>query len=116
MLVLASSSRWTAASCNSNSRSLSVLYSRVCVFFCFFFSSRRRHTRWTGDWSSDVCSSDLSKARPWAWLSEWGPVVPKNGGHGDLGIGILLPRDAVVDWKETSDHYMALSRDRKSVV
>src|SRR5580704_9527667 len=28
---------------------------------CFFFSSRRRHTRWTGDWSSDVCSSDLTK-------------------------------------------------------
>src|SRR5690348_1164037 len=27
----------------------------------FFFSSRRRHTRWTGDWSSDVCSSDLSE-------------------------------------------------------
>src|SRR5690348_17916496 len=25
----------------------------------FFFSSRRRHTRWTGDWSSDVCYSDL---------------------------------------------------------
>src|SRR5690348_17550661 len=30
---------------------------------CFFFSSRRRHTRWTGDWSSDVCSSDLRAAR-----------------------------------------------------
>src|SRR5438876_11211833 len=29
----------------------------------FFFSSRRRHTRWTGDWSSDVCSSDLSLRR-----------------------------------------------------
>src|SRR5690348_18171795 len=28
-------------------------------FLVFFFSSRRRHTRWTGDWSSDVCSSDL---------------------------------------------------------
>src|SRR5713226_9771890 len=28
---------------------------------CFFFSSRRRHTRWTGDWSSDVCSSDLAE-------------------------------------------------------
>src|SRR6266487_6910248 len=27
----------------------------------FFFSSRRRHTRWTGDWSSDVCSSDLGR-------------------------------------------------------
>src|SRR5260370_1190478 len=27
----------------------------------FFFSSRRRHTRFKCDWSSDVCSSDLSK-------------------------------------------------------
>src|SRR5256884_6337207 len=27
--------------------------------FCFFFSSRRRHTRCSRDWSSDVCSSDL---------------------------------------------------------
>src|SRR6266481_9574136 len=26
----------------------------------FFFSSRRRHTRWNCDWSSDVCSSDLT--------------------------------------------------------
>src|SRR5260370_30381237 len=26
---------------------------------CFFFSSRRRHTRFKCDWSSDVCSSDL---------------------------------------------------------
>src|SRR5699024_837691 len=30
------------------------------VFFAFFFSSRRRHTRSKRDWSSDVCSSDLS--------------------------------------------------------
>src|SRR5438094_8755071 len=29
------------------------------VFDFFFFSSRRRHTRSYGDWSSDVCSSDL---------------------------------------------------------
>src|SRR5690625_6702957 len=28
--------------------------------FAFFFSSRRRHTRWPRDWSSDVCSSDLN--------------------------------------------------------
>src|SRR5439155_4609014 len=27
--------------------------------YFFFFSSRRRHTRWPRDWSSDVCSSDL---------------------------------------------------------
>src|SRR5205807_4418881 len=31
--------------------------------FVFFFSSRRRHTRLQGDWSSDVCSSDLAKNR-----------------------------------------------------
>src|SRR5688500_19770187 len=30
---------------------------------CFFFSSRRRHTRLQGDWSSDVCSSDLDLVR-----------------------------------------------------
>src|SRR5690625_475793 len=29
----------------------------------FFFSSRRRHTRWPRDWSSDVCSSDLDVHR-----------------------------------------------------
>src|SRR5205807_5234147 len=29
----------------------------------FFFSSRRRHTRLQGDWSSDVCSSDLRPGR-----------------------------------------------------
>src|SRR5256885_14556564 len=28
-------------------------------YVMFFFSSRRRHTRLQGDWSSDVCSSDL---------------------------------------------------------
>src|SRR5207237_7261174 len=29
------------------------------ISFIFFFSSRRRHTRFKCDWSSDVCSSDL---------------------------------------------------------
>src|SRR5205807_2797981 len=38
---------------------LDLLYFFVFFFF-FFFSSRRRHTRLQGDWSSDVCSSDLS--------------------------------------------------------
>src|SRR5688500_19780288 len=34
-----------------------------CRFaICFFFSSRWRHTRLQGDWSSDVCSSDLGQA------------------------------------------------------
>src|SRR6266850_8560049 len=34
------------------------------IFFFFFFSSRRRHTRLQGDWSSDVCSSDLRRCSP----------------------------------------------------
>src|SRR2546422_4343131 len=38
---------------------LSSKYSNHSLFF-FFFSSRRRHTRCSRDWSSDVCSSDLS--------------------------------------------------------
>src|SRR2546422_6915428 len=36
------------------------LYPSVFVFV-FFFSSRRRHTRCSRDWSSDVCSSDLPR-------------------------------------------------------
>src|SRR5256885_3738302 len=36
------------------------LRSERCIrYLVFFFSSRRRHTRLQGDWSSDVCSSDL---------------------------------------------------------
>src|SRR5256885_7808491 len=36
-----------------------LVMSRRHIVFFFFFSSRRRHTRLQGDWSSDVCSSDL---------------------------------------------------------
>src|SRR6266508_4265961 len=45
----------------------------------FFFSSRRRHTRWPRDWSSDVCSSDLVVISP-------DPLHPE-----DLGIELLRP-------------------------
>src|SRR2546426_8733584 len=46
----------------------------VIVFF-FFFSSRRRHTRLQGDWSSDVCSSDL-KTKPAAPGAPRRPTAP----------------------------------------
>src|SRR2546426_12759741 len=36
-----------------------LVYDLLLLLFFFFFSSRRRHTRLQGDWSSDVCSSDL---------------------------------------------------------
>src|SRR5256884_1639858 len=46
------------------------------VLFWFFFSSRRRHTRCSRDWSSDVCSSDLSRC---AALRRPGGRVPQDG-------------------------------------
>src|SRR6266581_4694472 len=51
----------------------------------FFFSSRRRHTRWTGDWSSDVCSSDLRMEKLWEntrfWKKELGLLGLDIGGR-----------------------------------
>src|SRR5437762_13304618 len=49
----------------------------MCVLFLllilfFFFSSRRRHTRYIGDWSSDVCSSDLEREFSWCCSFPWG--------------------------------------------
>src|SRR2546426_4981080 len=52
-----------------------------CFFFFFFFSSRRRHTRLQGDWSSDVCSSDLAQSSPGSydlttgWCERWKCLV-----------------------------------------
>src|SRR5256885_3627876 len=50
----------------------------MTYMLCFFFSSRRRHTRLQGDWSSDVCSSDLhggilyrSPGDKWLWVDRW---------------------------------------------
>src|SRR5437867_8205573 len=47
------------------------------VKICFFFSSRRRHTRSYGDWSSDVCSSDLADGKTWT-------VVIQDLGNGNF--------------------------------
>src|SRR5256884_5215287 len=43
------------------------------VRYCFFFSSRRRHTRCSRDWSSDVCSSDLQFGKKIA-IHSYGPA------------------------------------------
>src|SRR5579885_2170184 len=52
------------------------------LFFLFFFSSRRRHTRSKRDWSSDVCSSDL--VHPGGAGGE--PEVQRRIVRGDAGI------------------------------
>src|SRR5205085_6037793 len=56
-----------------------------CVFlfsFFFFFSSRRRHTRFDCDWSSDVCSSDLSQALTFPWISR--VRIPATGAYRNI--------------------------------
>src|SRR5258708_8644954 len=60
-----------------------VVVYRVCwkhgpIHIVFFFSSRRRHTRSSGDWSSDVCSSDLPSRE--ASTPRRAPLQPRWGG------------------------------------
>src|SRR6266478_9051628 len=61
---------------------------------CFFFSSRRRHTRFDCDWSSDVCSSDLPGTRE-------GPM--------------MLARDDLTPPRRTPLHALHLSLGAKMV-
>src|SRR2546426_9113104 len=55
------------------------------IYF-FFFSSRRRHTRLQGDWSSDVCSSDLALRLV--------PAAPDLDGDGEMRCTSHRPDDA----------------------
>src|SRR5215467_2722599 len=71
------------------------------VFF-FFFSSRRRHTRLQGDWSSDVCSSDLKvpgfyPPQVAAKAAAIGPVILGTAGRAyKAGVKIAFGTDASV--------------------
>src|SRR5256885_15396446 len=59
----------------------------------FFFSSRRRHTRLQGDWSSDVCSSDLAASS----------VRARNGAGAYLvGVGKPFPLARSILWRPAS--------------
>src|SRR4051794_34129272 len=71
----------------------------------FFFSSRRRHTRWTGDWSSDVCSSDLNRG-PLAAVSNWvGMARRKEHGFSIVSAKDARPGDIVAyDWDGGADY------------
>src|SRR3712207_2570874 len=67
---------------------------RTCLAVdSFFFSSRRRHTRYWRDWSSDVCSSDLASANLRSMQKVLDPVVAAQGatlGPLKLVAGMLL--------------------------
>src|SRR5256885_8398662 len=55
-----------------------------------FFSSRRRHTRLQGDWSSDVCSSDLARVDLIAECTYYGlPQLDGIGGNPKLTVSAL---------------------------
>src|SRR5437879_13096628 len=59
---------------------------------CFFISSRRRHTRYIGDWSSDVCSSDLDGA---VTLGE--PLLVAAEDHGQMSERGRLDTERAVE-------------------
>src|SRR3712207_8949536 len=91
------------------------VYMRLLRFF--FFSSRRRHTRYWRDWSSDVCSSDLGA--PAAQAREHPPLISV-AGRGATGVRRLLPKTGRA-WAFSvaglvTFFVLDLLADRKSVV
>src|SRR5688500_19709345 len=88
----------------------------------FFFSSRRRHPRLHGDWSSDVCSSDLESSCP-SGDRTLIPAGPTSGGH-VKGPGQPTQKVSLVDLSVGLDQILCdqqqlvgviRRRDRKSV-
>src|SRR5256885_5965841 len=85
---------------------------------CFFFSSRRRHTRLQGDWSSDVCSSDLTgialqSGQPgMAALWEAGAAL----WDGFFGNRPAARQGAAAALERSTDRDVEYGADRKSVV
>src|SRR5437762_7742895 len=68
---------------------IAVLY----VLYFFFFSSRRRHTRYIGDWSSDVCSSDLTSLyhlESWTRIARLGATIDDAVGEAYDKVAAIL--------------------------
>src|SRR5256884_2047895 len=75
----------------------------------FFFSSRRRHTRCSRDWSSDVCSSDLIINEPTASALAYGldkkkeeKIAVYDLGGGTYDISVLELAEGVFEVKSTN--------------
>src|SRR5256885_12289093 len=83
----------------------------------FFFSSRRRHTRLQGDWSSDVCSSDLTFTMDYILRFSF----YKNKKEKDIGYTMDYYWNPNLTSNKTNSitheiHNVAYMEDRKSVV
>src|ERR1039457_6953993 len=75
----------------------------VLSFLFFFFSSRRRHTRLQGDWSSDVCSSDLPEPALARVARAADPATTLKEGGADIEVSFEsehfdLPQAALLGW------------------
>src|SRR5437763_4852609 len=65
----------------------------------FFFSSRRRHTRYIGDWSSDVCSSDLYDS-----IGGFRPPAAGRGHPHDARVCVAAAEDQVGEQRLGAAH------------
>src|SRR5256885_8526536 len=78
------------------------------LYVCVFFSSRRRHTRLQGDWSSDVCSSDLSTSTVTAGFGSYievlAEVIRREWAELELISQSSCPQEALVE------HAISLAR------
>src|SRR5690606_39524248 len=90
----------------------------------FFFSSRRRHSSFSRDWSSDVCSSDLNKQielLEWqkkATEAEYYPTVALSANYGFLGQGDKMPwwngKENGVFWSDMASVGLNRSEERRA--
>lgn len=56
-----------------------------------------------------------NRGKNWSWLSTWGPVERKNGGHGDLGTAVVMEKAHMLETRETDNHYVALAAAKPGV-
>src|SRR5207302_3301085 len=84
----------------------------------FFFSSRRRHTRFSRDWSSDVCSSDLQRRTgvPEAIITGTGAIEGRGTVVGAMEFGFLGGSMGAVVGEKVARSAERAGEDRKSVV
>src|SRR5690606_42029058 len=81
----------------------------VLTCILFFFSSRRRHTRFSRDWSSDVCSSDL------AGVDRHRRAHARAEGRARVGVDGNPHRNTLDDLDPVAGGVVRRKEDRKSV-
>src|SRR5690606_40409930 len=82
-----------------------------CICLLFFFSSRRRHTSFSRDWSSDVCSSDLA-----CETEQWLAGECRNYGGDECSREQLAFNGDVDDTDAFRDHPTEGSEDKRSEI